>query len=266
VNIIIERIAGLRVYHAIPDVRLSPLPLVFTTGVWVKPEALMAFQKALAERGYESYILIPCGHRDGVPVADLGKVTISNYAEDIEMLVNAIGKPVILVPWSMSVIPASKVAERNHLVKGFISMTSAPPRGVLISIGTMALMPKYLWKMLTGKAFMPSKTDAAKWMFNTMSGKRLEECLKLLCRDSGTVCWEIASWKHSFHPLPCPTLVIGAKYDRFTPNQRAVAKKFGTKDFEEVPCCHALICDENYMSVVAVIDAWISKKFRSVEE
>jgi pimeloyl-ACP methyl ester carboxylesterase len=129
----------------------------------------------------------------------------------------------------------------------------------------MALMPKYLWKMLTGKAFMPSKIDAAKWMFNTMSGKRLEECLELLCPDSGTVCREIAFWKHSFRPLPCPTLVIGAVYDEFTPNQRAVAEKFGA-EYVEVPCCHALICDNNYMSVVAVIDAWISKKFRSVEE
>jgi len=266
VNIKIEEIAGLRVYHAIPDVQMSALPLVFTTGVWVKSEALMAFQKALAERGYESYVLTFCGHRNGVPVSDLGKITIGDYAEDIEILVNTIGKPVILAPWSMSVIPASKVAKCNHLVKGFISMTSAPPRGVTLSIGTMALMPKYLWKMLSGQAFMPSKTDAEKWMFNGISGKRLEECLDLLCPDSGTVCREIASWKHSFHPLPCPTLVIGAKYDKFTPNQRTVAEKFGTKDYEEVPCCHALVCDENYMSVVAVIDAWVSKKFRSVEE
>jgi hypothetical protein len=56
-------------------------------------------------------------------------------------------------------------------------------------------------------------------------------------------------------------LVIGAKYDCFTPNQRVIAEKFGTKDYEEVPCCHALVLDKNYMAVVDKIDIWIRRTF-----
>jgi hypothetical protein len=44
------------------------------------------------------------------------------------------------------------------------------------------------------------------------------------------------------------------------PNQRAVAKKFKA-EYVEVPCCHALILDKNYMAVVEKIDSWIRRKF-----
>lgn len=261
-HIVREQIAGLAVDHIVPEIQSFPYPLVFVPGMWSGSWIFRKVMTALADLGYECYALNLRGHCGSKHATDIGTVSIDDYIEDVRGFVNALGcfENIILCGHSMGELIVSQVVPGNSSIVGHIGMTSAPGKGVMMGWETIKRMPKYLGRMIGSKPLSLTGNDARDVLFNTLGDEDFAHCFAQTCPESGHAAWEITRQKYGMQKLSVPSLLIGAKQDKITPNQRPVAKKLGAI-YKEVDCCHMLTLDPNYMEVVSAMEVWLNREF-----
>ena len=86
------------------------------------------WQPALADQGWEAHVIDLRGH--GAPdtgeATDLSTTSMRDYAEDVESLVNGLGRPPALIGWSMGGLVAMIVAASGR-VSACVSLEGSPP-------------------------------------------------------------------------------------------------------------------------------------------
>ena len=252
----------MRAEHSIPAIKTCKVPFVFVHGMCCEGKIFEVLMKALGNLGYESFAVTLREHRSGPASPGAGRVSIRDHITDVERFLLALGRRVILSGHSMGEIIAASVAKRNEsLVVAHIGMTSAPPRGVFMGIKMILRLHRYLLKMILHQPLKLTAADTKYLLFNRLSAHDAEKLIAELGYESGAAAFEMTYWKYDIERLSSPSLVIGAQYDNITPNQRAVARKLGA-EFLEVPCCHMVMNDPQYMSVVQVIDTWLNQKIQ----
>ena len=243
-------------------------PLVFIHGMWCTGETFGDLMRSLCALGYDCYAPTLRGHADSKPVQDLGKVGIDEYADDVEEFLHSAyfygrfepSSKVILIGHSMGEIVATQVATRiPYLVAGHISMTSAPPRGVLLGWEAIKRMPKYLKGIFGCKPVMLTPEDAKWLLFNGLAPETQQELIRKMVPESGRAALQITAGKYSMKRLHCPSLVIRGSYDRITPRQGAVARRLGAES-QTMPCGHMLMCYPHNQEVSMLIDGWIKMR------
>ncbi len=254
------RIAGLRVEHSIPAEKRFLIPIFFVHGMWCTGEVYRRLMLEMAEFGYECFSLTLRGHEDDYPIEKVGAISIADHIGDVGRVLTEFGQGVILAGHSMGALVTARVAGQNpEFIAAHIGLASAPPRWVLLGKEAYHRLPKYLNKMILRQSILPTVDDSLALLFNTLTPRAAEAFIRRLRHDSGLVALEIATWKFQLERLACPSLLIGATFDNFTPHQQQVASRLGA-DFLRVPCSHMMMIDPNFKSVVWAIDDWLKRK------
>ena len=88
-----------------------------------------AFGAYFAERGWEAHAMNLRGHYTS-DVADLGEVTMRDYANDIGVAVRQLGRPPVLIGWGIGALASMLYAERNRVL-GLVLLAPSPPAAAL---------------------------------------------------------------------------------------------------------------------------------------
>lgn len=259
-------VAGLNVLHFAPAKKTFQTPLFFLPGMWSNAAMFEAMMLALGDLGYESYALDLPGHGQSYPGRFIGNVSLDYYVGQAENVLKELGRRVILAGHSMGGLLSAKIAEKNRFVVGYVGITIAPSRGVMMGFETMKRIWKYLPELLFNSEIELSAADATAVLFNTFSGERLVKCLMKMGKESGKAGRQLALGRYSVKKLSCPALIIGALHDKITPHQKTMAMKIVSNpskgmDYDEVNCSHMVMLDENYLEVVMAMHRWLRRNF-----
>lgn len=83
-----------------PSVATTKPPILMVHGACSGPWVWEAWQQALVERGWRCYAPALRGHRGGAP-ADLSRVGMKDYLEDVVAVARYLAEPTVVMGWSM---------------------------------------------------------------------------------------------------------------------------------------------------------------------
>lgn len=171
-------------------------------------------------------------HNFGCPLDPrLGKVSVRDYADDMEVIARAIhheyGVWPIVIGHSMGGLIAQMLAERQ-VVNMVVLLTPAPPAGIWTLEQSVL---KSFWSGIKkfrfwAKPFKQTFDEAVYSMLHLLPMHEQREVYKKFVHESGRVCFEIGFWPLCFLRRPTkvnekkikrPMLIICALEDRITP-------------------------------------------------
>lgn len=150
--------SDLSFYHAQPDELASDVKLVFVHGAfsggWIWTPF---FQPYFADRGIESYALDLRGRTTATPFLPTPH-GLSDYAKDVQDLLDHIDGPCVLVGHSLGGMIVQKVSALKA-PKGVALLASVPPEGLAVSAWQMALSNPFLFWNTAAFAMSPQLSD-----------------------------------------------------------------------------------------------------------
>jgi pimeloyl-ACP methyl ester carboxylesterase len=120
---------GIYVETQQPERRSRKPPLLLVHGALGGSWMWSSFGAYFAERGWEAHAMNLRGHYTS-DVADLGEVTMRDYADDIGVAVRQLGRPPVLIGWGIGALAAMLFAERNRVL-GLVLLAPSPPAAAL---------------------------------------------------------------------------------------------------------------------------------------
>jgi pimeloyl-ACP methyl ester carboxylesterase len=225
------RLDGLSVTAARPA-RASAAPLLFVHGLFAAGWMFERWTAHFAGRGRMTYALDLRGHGASAPVADLGRVGLSDYIDDALRVTRALGD-VIVVGHSMGGLIALKLAELR-LARAAILVSPAPPRGIpLMSARLLVRQAKYLPALLRSREIRVERADADALILNRIPADERPAVFSRLQPDSGRAGREMTLGVVAIdrRRVRCPVAVFGGEDDRFIPLRiaRRVAAKYDAR-------------------------------------
>ena len=213
-------------------------------------------------------------HAPGDNLDGFEKVSLTDYVNDLELLIKNLGFQPIIIGYSMGGLLALKLMERGYGKLG-ICLAPAAPAGVnAISLSVLRLFLRNLlvwrfWKKVHKPRFSAARFGA----LGHLPIKEAQQIFELISSsESGRVGVEIGfpifdpKKASSFNEkkIKCPVLVIGAKRDRVTPITiaRQVARKTAhVSDYIEYPKFgHWLMSGYEFEVVSSDCLKWIASK------
>lgn len=182
----------------------------------------------------------------------LNGVSVWDYVADARDTLKELPTPVVVVGQSLGGLVAQLVvSQMGQLVKGCVLISSTPDERP--PFVWRSLKPRYLWAMLSGRAFRFALSDAQHFL-GTEFGRAA------LYPESGKVIREELFGKCRVASLAVPTLVFAAKKDRFFPLavQRRIAKKHNAR-LVEVDCGHMIHLSDESDSVLRQLIGWVER-------
>ena len=255
-------IDGLRVEHAAPASPRKPAPLLLVHGAWGGSWYLRNYLYAAALAGWDTWAVNLRGHGGSRPVADLGRVSVLDYVEDVRDCAQALGQPVV-IGHSMGGLIAQKVAE-SGAARAAVFLTSAAPRGVVVlRWPVVSRMGRYLPALIRDRPFAATFEHAAALELNRLSPERQAWAYAQLQAESGRAMRELALGAIAVDPasVRCPTLVVGAGDDRITPPavQRRIAERYGSEYVEVSGHAHMLMLEDGWERPFARVLDWLDR-------
>jgi pimeloyl-ACP methyl ester carboxylesterase len=173
-----------------------------------------SFATYFAERGWEAHAMNFRGHYTS-DLADLSRVRMRDYADDIGVAVRNLGRPPVVIGWGIGALAAMLHAERNRVL-GLVLLAPSPPA---------AALPRHPSE-LELKA-VPGVYDARWWgwiqppdrlreMMPDMTEGEIEKVQEMLAgaRESGSARRErMLGVEVDASRIEVPALVIGAGRD-----------------------------------------------------
>ena len=241
-------------------------PLLFVHGYFGRAIAFERMMEWFATRGHLCCAPDLRGHGDSQPGCDLGKVSIHDYAADIERVARTMDSPVI-IGHSMGGLIAQLAATKS-CARGIVLLAPAPPRGIPVISFRLALaqMP-YMPAIMTSHTVIPRRDDLRKLVVNRVPEKEREVVLDMLVPDSGRAAREMSILGVPVDPdmVTVPTLVIAGDEDLFIPLARAerVAVRYGASMRVAPGRGHMLIIEPGYEELCEWITEWLPRTRRA---
>jgi pimeloyl-ACP methyl ester carboxylesterase len=256
-------IAGLSALVVGPMVETQPR-LLFVHGFFGRAIAFVPMMEQLEREGHRCVAIDLRGHGDSPLDKPLGKVSMQDYADDVEAVSRELGNPII-IGHSMGGILAQMVAERG-VGRGIVLLSPAPPRGIpLMSIKLAIAQSRYMPAILSSRTVVPGRADLRALVVNRIPKTEQEMILDMLVPDSGRAAREMSVLGVPIDRtrVKVPTLVIGGEDDRFIPWRRyaRVAKRYAAPFLLAPGRGHMLIIEPKYEEICRWISEWIDEHF-----
>jgi len=234
-------------------------------GAFCGPWAFDDWRDLFAARGFEVHTPVlryhDCGRH---PPQALGTTSLTDYADDLETLLEKIGRPAFLIGHSMGGLLAQMLAARRD-VAAIACLAPSPPYGVLPStpFEVASAQALYFAGDFWSKPLKPERWIAAANALDMLDEKERERVFSRFVPESGLATFEIMQWPFDTRRassvaaanVTCPVLcVVGAK-DRVNPpgTVRLIARRYrDLATFEEIPNhSHWLIGEPGWEKIAA---------------
>ena len=252
-------IGGLNAIISAPAIETGP-PLLFVHGYFGLAVAFERMMHCLSAKGHRCVAIDLRGHGGSALAGDLGKVSIHEYADDVERVARLLGDPII-IGHSMGGLLAQLAAERQA-ARGIVLLAPAPPRGIpVLSLKLAIHQAKYMPAIVTSRVVVPGRTDLRVLVLNRVPESEREMLLDMMVPDSGRAALQMSVLGVPVDRarITVPVLVIGGDMDLFIPFSRTerVAKRYGTEAVSAPGRGHMLIIEPGYEEICDWIAAWI---------
>jgi non-heme chloroperoxidase len=244
-------------------------PVVMIHGAFSGPWVWSGFAGKFKKAGYEVHA--PClRHHDGKASTDpLAKVSLTDYAADLEEFLDELGAPAILVGHSMGGLLAQMLAAKKKAHAVILLAPSAPwgvPPSTLFEIASAQtmLLNVGFWDTVLA----PDEHIAGGHFLDRMPDR--DKVAARLVPESGRAIFEIMHWGLDMRragevddrKLTCPLLVLVGSEDRINPPstvQRVAGLYRELATFEKVPgMSHWLVGEPGWEKVADRAIAWLA--------
>jgi pimeloyl-ACP methyl ester carboxylesterase len=261
-------IGGLSALVTAPVTETGP-PLLLVHGYFGLAIAFERMMKCLTEKGHRCVAIDLRGHGDSALAGDLGKVSIHDYADDVDRVARLMGDPVI-VGHSMGGLLAQLAAQRG-VARGIVLLSPAPPRGIpVLSVKLAVHQARYMPAILTSRVVVPGRSDLRALVLNRVPPAEQEVLLDLLVPDSGRAALQMSVLGVPIDrgSVGAPVLVIAGDHDLFIPVSRAVrvAARYDAPLRVAPGRGHMLIIEPGYEEICGWIADWIRSTFTDREQ
>lgn len=244
----------------------SKNPIVFVhgayTGAWCWNEHFLTW---FADQGFETISFSLRGHGGSGGRALRSLASIDDYVEDLEEIVETLGKKPILIGHSMGGYVIQKYLER-HTAEAAILLASVPPEGLLASNAMMAMaQPDLFFQMFWLQAIGP----------HTLLRERLGRAMLSpdIAEDEGMIYFgRLETESHralmdmmganpvflSSTEVPS-MLVLGARNDEIIQSEliHRTARRYNADYALIDDIAHAMMLDKNWEKVAETILQWL---------
>jgi pimeloyl-ACP methyl ester carboxylesterase len=260
-------IDGLSALVATPTVETG-LPLLFVHGYFGLGIAFERMMGCLSAKGHRCVAIDLRGHGASALSGDLGKVSIHDYADDVDRVARTLDDPIV-IGHSMGGLLAQLVAERG-VARGIVLLSPAPPRGIpVLSVKLAVHQAKYMPAILTSRVVVPGRSDLRALVLNRVPESERDPLLDLLVPDSGRAALQMSvlGVPVDRERVKVPVLVIAGDKDLFIPLSRGrrVAARYGSPLLVAPGRGHMLIIEPGYEEICGWIEEWIRSMFTAGE-
>lgn len=251
-------IGGLSALVEAPATETGP-PLLFVHGYFGRAIAFERMMDCLSEAGHRCVSMDLRGHGDSMPCDDLGRVSIHDYADDVERVARELDNPII-IGHSMGGLIAQLVALRG-VTRGIVLLSPAPPRGIpVLSLKLAIAQLRYMPAILMSRAVVPGRSDLRALVVNRLPEAEQNAVLDMLVPDSGRAGREmsILGVPIDRKKVRVPVLVIAGDQDLFIPlsRSRRVAARYAAQIHVARGRGHMLIIEPGYEEICGWIGQW----------
>ena len=206
------------------------------------------------------------------PDIRLGKISLLDYARDLEAYIQKLAQKPFLMGHSMGGLLAQILGARE-LAKGLVLLTPASPSGINALKYSVI---KSFWSVLTRWGFWrnPHRLSfeaSAYSMLHLLSAEEQRAAYDRFVYESGRAAAEIGFWLFDFRGasrvdqsrISCPVLVVSGAEDRITPASvvRKVADKYKTvstyREFENH--AHWVIGEPGWEEIAEFVSDWLKQ-------
>jgi len=247
--------------------------IVMIHGMWGGSWCWDNYRAFFEQRGFRCHTPV-LRHHDvsphDAPAAALGRVSLQDYADDLERYLRKMDEPPILMGHSMGGLLAQILGARG-CGKGLVLLTPASPAGINALSYTVI---RSFWGILSKWGFWRtphriSYKAAVYAMLNCLSAEQRRTEYAKLVFESGRAAAEIGFWLLDLHgaarveaaAITCPMLVVGAAEDRITPVAviRKVARKYAhVSTYREVAGhAHWVIGEDGWEDIAETVHRWL---------
>jgi len=261
-----QKRSDLEYYHCIPEKPCTDVKLIFIHGAfsngWVWS---LFFQPYFAKLGFESYALNLRGRRPIAPYLPT-QHGLSDYASDVEDLIDFVDAPYILVGHSLGGLIAQKVSALTP-PHALALLASVPPEGLAVSAWQMALSNPLLFWNTAAFSMSPQMGNTGLARDALFSKDADDDLVETVLRQSAPEAPR--ALMEAQMPLAAvpgymadtPVFVFGGANDKLIPAS-AVQR---TADFHGVEpvimrdLAHAVMIDTRWSDVANTLHAWMQK-------
>ena len=206
--------------------RKAKPPVVMIHGAFVGPWSLDGFARKFRAAGYEVHA--PClrHHDKPKPPSELGQTSLTDYAADLENLLEDLDAPAIMVGHSMGGLLAQMLAARCEVHVAVLLAPSAPwglPPASLFEIASAQAM--LLNVGFWNSVLKPDQHVAGHYSLDRVPPAERDAMFARFVPESGRATFEIMHWgldmgrasEVDARKVTCPLLVIAGSDDRVNP-------------------------------------------------
>jgi non-heme chloroperoxidase len=246
-------------------------PMVMIHGAFCGAWSFDDFRKPF-ESAYTIHAPTLRHHDNGrTPPREFGKVSLLDYAADLEKLIAGLEEPPILVGHSMGGLLAQMLAAKG-LAKACVLLAPSAPWGTLPStIFEIASAQTLLFSGgdYRGTVIQPSYQIAAAHSLDRLDEATRSAVYARFVPESGQATFEIMNWSFDHkraglvraRDVTCPVLCLVGTGDKINPPStvsRITARYHGLAKFEEIKGhSHWLIGEPGWENVAARASAWL---------
>ncbi len=251
---------GLLARAALPESPAhEPLLLVhgIAGGAWYWEHYLRFF----AERGWPTYALELRGRAGSRTVAELGRVSLQDYVDDVREVAAALGRPAV-IGHSMGGLFAQKLAEAD-LVSATVLLSSMPPKGIRYATPALALRQlRHVWTMLRERPLVGRPEDLERLTLNRVPAAERAAMARRFLPDSGRVARELSLGGLPVDPsrVRAPMLSISTAEDRFFSPAvgRQVAARYHCPMWLYEGHAHFSVMEPGWEAIAGDIARWLA--------
>jgi pimeloyl-ACP methyl ester carboxylesterase len=242
-------------------------------GMWGRPDVWENFAPYFESLGYavETPALRHHGLGAGEPPAELGTVSLTDYADDIEAIIRRSDGLPILFGHSMGGLIAQHLASRG-LARAIVLLAPAAPAGLAaLHPQTIRIFRRLFlrWRFWS-RAQRLGPRQAAYGLFHRLTPAEQERRIAAMAADSGRVLLEIAlpalDRRRAAHVetarVRCPLLILAGAQDRVISlsSSRRLASRYGARAHHvELPDHgHWLMGEPGWRNVAGICSEWLA--------
>ncbi len=242
-------------------------------GMWGRPDVWENFIPYFESLEYavEAPALRHHAVAAGAPPAELGRVSLTDYADDIEAIIRRSGRLPILFGHSMGGLIAQQLASRGLARAVVLLAPAAPPGFAALRPGTIRVFRRLLlrWRFWS-RVQRLGPTQAAYGLFHRLAPEERGRRIAAMAADSGRVLLEVAlpalDRRHAARVeiarVRCPLLILAGAEDRIITRSasRRLAARYGRRAryVELEDHAHWLMGEPGWQKIAEICAEWLA--------